>query len=71
MANKKIIKIKKNKPKTEHFQMCWLANLASAAGKLGETIIKNGIGVDVNRFTLPWKSQHGFCKGNCCLGNSL
>lgn len=51
--------------------MCLPVNLVSTAGKLGETITKNGIGVDVNRCTLPRKSQHGFCKGNYCVGNLL
>lgn len=43
----------------------------SAVGKLGETIIKNGIGIHVDRCTLPWKRQHGFYKGNYCLENLL
>lgn len=43
----------------------------STVDKLGETVIKNGIGIHVDRYTLPWKSQHGFCKGNYCLENLL
>lgn len=49
--------------------MFWLVNQVSTAGKLGQTVIKNGIDVDMNRCTLPWKSQHGFCKRNYYLGN--
>lgn len=44
--------------------MFWLLNLVSTAGKLGGTTIKNGIGADMDSCTLPWESQHGFCKGN-------
>lgn len=45
--------------------------MVSTAGKLGGTITKNGIDVGVNRWTLPWKSLHGFCKRIYCLGNLL
>lgn len=43
----------------------------STVGKLGETVIKNGIGVYAGRHTLPWKSQQGFCNGEYCLDNLL
>lgn len=45
--------------------------MVSTVDKLGETVIKNGIGIHVDRYTLPWKSQHGFRKGNYCLENLL
>lgn len=70
MGNKTTIK--KNPTKTtQHFQMCSFVNLTFTAEKLGQNIIRNVIGVDVNKCTLPWKSQHGFCKGNYCLENLL
>lgn len=64
-------KKKTNKKPTEHMHSSWLANLVSTQDKVRETIIKNGIGVHVYRCTLPWKSQHGFCKRKSCLENLL
>lgn len=55
---------KKKKQTAQHLQMFWLLNLVSTAGRLGGTTIKNGIGADMDSCTLPWESQHGFCKGN-------
>jgi len=43
----------------------------STVGKLGEAIIGNGAGIHVDKRTLSWKSERGFCKGNYCLENLL
>lgn len=71
MANITAVQKKRQKKSRRYTHSCLLANLMSTQDKVGETIIKNGIGVHVDRCTLSWKSQHVFCKRKYCLENLL